>query len=97
MNGWTTFETWKIWHEVFSQMVTPTEPMEATDCLSYIEEVLDLHNDDVLKNALVYSWLTKVNWTEIADALNELIDEQLSPIDRMYNSDEWVQAQKDAQ
>lgn len=75
MNGWTTFETWKLWHEVFSH-TTPTEPMEATDCLSYIEEVLDLHNDDVLKNALVYSWLTKVNFTEIADALNAQLKDE---------------------
>jgi hypothetical protein len=80
MNGWTTFETWKIWHEVFSHW-EPQEVMDAKDVLAYVEEALELGSDNSLKDNIVYSWLLNVNWTEIADALNE----------------QWVQAQKDAE
>ena len=75
VNGWSNFETWKIWHEVFS-FYTPEEHYEPEDCLSDIEEILDLHDDNTLKNSLVYSWLTSVNWLEIATELNIQVDER---------------------
>jgi hypothetical protein len=75
VNGWSNFETWKIWHEVFS-FYTPERFYEPQDCLRDIEEILELDDDNTLKNSLVYSWLTSVNWMEIAVELNEQLENE---------------------
>lgn len=84
-NGWSTFETWKLWHELFIDLDQNyyEQPVDAEWCKNYVEVVLELGelNDEgfigyarSLKDQIVYSWLTKVDWQEIADALNDELD-----------------------
>lgn len=83
-NGWSTFETWKIWHEVFIDLepetFDPEERITPEWCYNYVEvalEIGDVDEDDFiahyrsLKDTIVLSWLMQVNWSEIADALND--------------------------
>lgn len=80
-NGWSTFETWKIWHELFSYLtledLEPDLPIQSEWCLNYAEVVLELGEIEGIapfrsfKDSIVLSWLTKVNWSEIAEALND--------------------------
>lgn len=90
-NGWSTFETWKIWHEVFidldDEYIKESAPIDPEWCFNYVSVVLEIgeattnsdgfiENFNSLKDSLVLSWLTKVNWTEISDALNEQLKDE---------------------
>jgi hypothetical protein len=78
-NGWTNFETWRVNLEIFDGMtpedISPDGNVDADYLRSYVEGLLDITFQDAPGGEFVHgwvlSWLSDVNWDEIAEALGE--------------------------
>lgn len=80
-----------LYHEVEDVVVAYTEPDATTISREAIKKIKDvLENYDVLED---YAEL--VNKIAVKEPGEAPRDNNLSPMDRMYNSDAWVQAQRD--
>lgn len=77
-NGWSNYETWRIALEVFDGYQVPEEiATEGDDCvIEHLKEVVDLVifegiKEDSLANGLLVSFISEVNFYEIAEHLTE--------------------------
>ena len=85
-NGWTNYATWRVNLEIFDGMSLEdlnTSNLEAyslgEELKDYAEEILSIDTDT---SSLVYSYamsfLSDVNWTEIASSLIETYKDEVS-------------------
>lgn len=75
-NGWTNYQTWRIYLEVFQgyeQEVQSTNPNKFDLAESLEQQVEDMINDesdiDSLSNNYAKAFISDVNWLEIAEHL----------------------------
>jgi len=74
-NGWTNFETWKVFLEVFSDWDYEEQgPVTASYVRKYVEEAFCLDALPMLVQGVVVAFLSEVDYWEIADAINEGYD-----------------------
>ena len=75
-NGWTNYETWRINLEIFDGYDPEGQPVEP-DCLEELahEIVLSEVDDKSLAYSYAYSFMQRVNWHEIAEGINEGIED----------------------
>jgi len=75
-NGWHNYETWRVNLEIFDGMEIE-EPWTWEYCRDYATEILETQCDHT--NTLVFSYalafINDVAWGEIAEGLNERIEE----------------------
>lgn len=80
-NGWASFETWQaaLWLGEANYMGIVEDRMrdgerdlviEADDLLDFVEEIILPRDLEGLASDIVTSWISCVNWHEIADAFN---------------------------
>ena len=74
-NGWTNYETWKVNLEFLDGMTGKNlfgEKCEPDNIENYIEVLLEEEcKPSSFSSGCVRSFLSKVNWHEIAEHLNE--------------------------
>ena len=80
-NGWTNYATWRVNLEIFDGLHYDSdgEKVAAENCRYYAEEVVSdgqvIRQDGKLLLDYEPTFLDGVNWQEIADHINELLDE----------------------
>lgn len=74
-NGWTNYETWRVNLEIFDGR----EPVDFGGnkvCPNHLkdtaEEFVDISAEDGLAKDYTMAFLGAVNWSEIADHINEI-------------------------
>lgn len=71
-NGWTNYATWRVNLELFDNW--NDDPMDADTCQEFAEMVV-IESTPELENTLaegyIRSFLSDVNWHEIAEATNQ--------------------------
>jgi hypothetical protein len=76
-NGWTTFETWQasLWLSEADTLGRLQEDrwkrVDAEDVETFVYEIMNDHESTGLLGDIVNSWISCVNFHEIADHLNE--------------------------
>tara|TARA_R100000306_G_C4323782_1_gene116555 strand:- start:360 stop:626 length:267 start_codon:yes stop_codon:yes gene_type:complete len=80
-NGWYNYATWRVNLEIFDGMEID-EPYTWQMCKDYAEEILEMecesNNSLVLSYALAF--INNVSWKEVADHLNEQLEENEASI-----------------
>lgn len=68
-NGWTNYATWRVNLEMFDnyQCNLPVSPLELADDLRYGAEQVILESSSGLAQDYALSFLSDVNWLEIAE------------------------------
>tara|TARA_R110000868_G_scaffold387575_1_gene656168 strand:- start:411 stop:698 length:288 start_codon:yes stop_codon:yes gene_type:complete len=78
-NGWTNYATWRINLEIFDDVEIFEDyfyrDIDAEVCQDYAEELIFSSAPDGLAKDYAYAFLTEVNWYEIAENINETINE----------------------
>ena len=78
-NGWTNYATWRINLEVIDGLEIETA-MSADDLKEYVEDVVfnnfDTCNTPRLVEDYARAFVSEVNFYEIAQSINEELDEQ---------------------
>tara|TARA_R100001530_G_scaffold18384_1_gene15684 strand:+ start:273 stop:554 length:282 start_codon:yes stop_codon:yes gene_type:complete len=87
-NGWANYETWRVNLEIF-EGVTWDEPVTPTSLKEYVEEtVYDLHaNDETVVTGWALAFISGVNWWEIAQNINETIENIKKFNEEAYSGD----------
>lgn len=77
-NGWSNYETWRIALEVFDGYQIPEEIATEgeIDVVEHLKEIVDLVvfegiNESTLAHGLLVSFISEVNFHEIAEHLTE--------------------------
>lgn len=74
-NGWTNYETWRIYLEIFSDFDFDDEfygnDRDADFCQDFAEMVIFDDTPDGLAKDYAFAFLRDVNWREIAKHINE--------------------------
>jgi hypothetical protein len=72
-NGWTNYATWRVNLEIFDGMshVDFDGEVSASDAEVFVDEWLDSQNLHTVAAGWINSFLSDVDWQEIADHLNE--------------------------
>ena len=77
-NGWHNYATWRINLEIFDGMEID-EPYNWRMCKDYVEEILEAEiqgdNNKSLVLSYAFAFIDNVNWYEIAESLNEQLEE----------------------
>jgi hypothetical protein len=74
-NGWTNYETWKVNLELLDGLTANYlfgKNCEPDEIQNYVEDILEEEcQPSSFSSSCVRSFLSKVNWHEIAEHLNE--------------------------
>ena len=74
-NGWTNYATWRVALEIFDETPDAWEEITADDCKDYAEMIVDNGSSEGFALDYALAFLQDVNWQEIADHLNEGLNE----------------------
>jgi hypothetical protein len=74
-NGWTNYATWRVALEIFDEIPDAWEEITADDCKVYAEMIVDNGSSEGFALDYALAFLQDVNWQEIADHLNEGMNE----------------------
>ena len=74
-NGWTNYATWRVALEIFDGFEADS-PVDADYCEEYADEIIFKGKDGGLKADYAQAFLSDVNWHEIAEHINENIEEE---------------------
>jgi hypothetical protein len=73
-NGWANYATWRIALEIFDGYEFGYE-VSAQECEDFAEEVIFQNSADTLSDSYARAFLSDVNWYEIAENLNENLND----------------------
>jgi len=73
-NGWTNYATWRVALEVFDGYEVE-EKVDADWVENYVEDVLFTGKEEGLVADYARAFLADVNWYEIADSVNENLNQ----------------------
>lgn len=73
-NGWANYATWRIHLEVFDGY-EPDAPVSADECREQVEELIEASSDEGLARDYALAFINDVDWREIAEQVNEGIDD----------------------
>lgn len=74
-NGWTNYATWRVALEMFDESPDAWEEITAENCKVYAEMIVYDGSSEGFALDYALAFLQDVNWQEIADHLNERLDE----------------------
>ena len=75
-NGWTNYETWRVNLEIFDGYETDGQRVDEEYLKDMAEEiVLGDVDEQSLAHSYAYSFMSDVNWHEIAEHINDEIKE----------------------
>ena len=73
-NGWTNYATWRVNLEVFDgHDSTDGLMVTAEDCKAYATDLIEGESESGLALDYALAFLAEVNWSEIAESINETI------------------------
>lgn len=72
-NGWTNYSTWRINLEMFDGCDTYFTPESARE---FVEEAIEMTSEEGLARDYALAFVSDVNWYEISESLEELLEEE---------------------
>jgi len=73
-NGWTNYATWRVNLEMFDgHDSTEGLMVTADDCKAYATDLIEGESESGLALDYALAFLSEVNWSEIAESINETI------------------------
>ena len=95
-NGWYNYATYRVNLEIFDGLDDEGGPYTWQMCKDYVEEILETQCEN--NNSLVFSYalafINDVSWKEIADHLNESLDDDALAKAEDYNYYDSVAIEK---
>ena len=74
-NGWTNYATWRVNLEMFDGFDADGMKVTSEECKDYATEVIEMDCDKGFALDYALAFISDVNWHEISEAINELIEE----------------------
>ena len=74
-NGWTNYATWRINLELFDGMEID-EPVSCDYVEELAQEYINPDGEESIRVDYANAFISDVNWHEIAEHLNDLIEEE---------------------
>ena len=76
-NGWTNYSTWRVNLEIFDGYETDGQRVDHEYIKDMAEEiVLGEVDEQSLAHSYAHSFMNEVNWYEIAESINNQIEEE---------------------
>lgn len=71
-NGWTNYATWRVALENFDGVSIQESGLDSAEaCQAYVEEYLEMQNENSTTLSYALAFLQDVNWYEIFESLED--------------------------